>query len=197
MGLRLSCMALKRLARELLLPVALFTSGMLGQTQVALAATPTRAAIDNECSPGSAPVEPGDDSYPGGISLEASGLTPQHLEGVTTVSVDEAKCIVDRFGEAVVVIAAMDDRETLPNAHRLGGMTSKEVTKQAELSSALKQFTGGDLDRPILVYCHHRNCFLSYNAALRIMRAGYRQVFWMRSGIAGWKKAGYATSLAP
>ncbi len=41
-----------------------------------------------------------------------------------------------------------------------------------------------------------RECWVSYNAALRAINAGYTNVLWYRGGIEAWKAAGLPT-LAP
>jgi rhodanese-related sulfurtransferase len=165
--------------------------------QPAQAASPTRAQIDAACRPGTDPQKPGDDSYPGGLSPVAGALTPQSLPGATTVSVAEAKCLIDRFKDSVVVIAAMNDEDTLPGAHRFGDAASDDPSIQGEFAKIMARLTADDKSRPILVYCHHEQCFLSYNVALRTVQAGYKQVFWMRPGLAGWKAAGYALAPKP
>jgi rhodanese-related sulfurtransferase len=166
-------------------------------SQPAQAASPTRAQLDAACQPGSDPQKPGDDSYPGGLSPVAGALTPQMLPGATTVSVAEAKCLIDRFKDSVVVIAAMNDEDTLPGAHRFGDAASDDPSIQGEFAKIMARLTGDDKSRPILIYCHHEQCFLSYNVALRTVQAGYKQVFWMRPGIAGWKAAGYPLAPKP
>jgi sulfur-oxidizing protein SoxY len=59
----------------------------------------------------------------------------------------------------------------------------------------LGEATSNDLDRPVVVYCHER-CWLSWNAAKRAIRYGYRHVYWFPDGIEGWRAAGFATSVA-
>src|SRR5262249_16667725 len=45
-------------------------------------------------------------------------------------------------------------------------------------------------DTPLVFFCHSSKCWLSYNAALRAIGAGYTNVLWYRGGIAAWKAAG-------
>lgn len=59
-------------------------------------------------------------------------------------------------------------------------------------ASQLAQETAGDLDRPIVIYCHER-CWLSWNAAKRAIGYGYRNVHWFPEGIEGWRAAGFET----
>lgn len=38
---------------------------------------------------------------------------------------------------------------------------------------------------PLVFYCHHHHCWLSYNAALRAIKLGYTNVMWYRWGERG------------
>ena len=60
---------------------------------------------------------------------------------------------------------------------------------QAEFGAFLKQSTGGDMAKPLVFYCQGTHCWMSYNAALRAIRMGYRQVYWYRGGIEAWQQA--------
>jgi sulfur-oxidizing protein SoxY len=60
----------------------------------------------------------------------------------------------------------------------------------------LAEATENNLDRPVVVYCHER-CWLSWNAAKRAIRYGYRNVYWFPDGIEGWRAAGFATATVP
>lgn len=163
----------------------------------ASAQAPTRAAIDAACQPGADPKISGDENYAGGLSASGSGLTPQNIPGATTVSAREAKCIVDRFGGEVLVLAAMNDGDKLPGAIVASSAASADAALQPRYAAALAEISGGNKNRPIIVYCHHERCFLSYNVALRSVQAGYPNVFWMRPGIAAWKAAGYPVQAPP
>lgn len=143
----------------------------------AAAQTPTRAVIDAACKPGSDPHIPGNDSYPGGLSPSGGGLTPQHIPGATTVSAREAKCIIDRFGSEIVVLAAISDGEKLPGAIDASMAATAEAAIQADYATALAKVARGDKSRPVIIYCHHERCFLSYNVALRTVQAGYLNIF--------------------
>lgn len=60
----------------------------------------------------------------------------------------------------------------------------------------LADATANDLSRPVIVYCHER-CWLSWNAAKRAIRFGYRKVYWFPDGIEGWRAAGFETATVP
>ncbi|MCE7028627.1 PQQ-dependent catabolism-associated CXXCW motif protein [Jiella avicenniae] len=48
---------------------------------------------------------------------------------------------------------------------------------------------GGDKAAPVLFYCK-RDCWMSYNAAKRVIAAGYTAVYWYPEGTEGWEEAG-------
>lgn len=124
---------------------------------------------------------------------QRSELTPARVKGATTVSVGEAACLMEKLGERLVVVQAMGQSNAeLPRAQRMpraGASNADEATQQA-FTSELGALTGNDRARPVLFYCHHEYCHLSYNATLRAVKAGYRHVYWLRQGNQGWSKAG-------
>jgi PQQ-dependent catabolism-associated CXXCW motif protein len=65
---------------------------------------------------------------------------------------------------------------------------------QAALTQLLAQLTGGDQARPIVFFCASSECWLSYNAALRAVAAGYGRVYWYRGGVEAWAAAGLPTA---
>jgi rhodanese-related sulfurtransferase len=44
----------------------------------------------------------------------------------------------------------------------------------------------------VAFFCAGPRCWLSYNAALRAVRLGYRRVLWYRGGIEAWGAGGGA-----
>lgn len=91
------------------------------------------------------------------------------------------------------VIAAMNDPYSLPGAIALdyagNGGAFNDAT-QTKLATALKEFTGGDKRKEVVIYCHHSRCWLSYNAMLRVAQLGYTNLRWYRGGIEAWIDAG-------
>jgi PQQ-dependent catabolism-associated CXXCW motif protein len=75
------------------------------------------------------------------------------------------------------------------------GAGTLDTTTDNFYRQRLGEATGNDLDRPVVVYCHER-CWLSWNAAKRAIRYGYRHVYWFPDGIEGWKGAGFGTAVA-
>jgi PQQ-dependent catabolism-associated CXXCW motif protein len=54
---------------------------------------------------------------------------------------------------------------------------------------AVAKIAGNDPTRYLVVYCHP-NCWGSWNAAKRLVQAGYSHVAWYSPGIEGWAAAG-------
>ena len=61
---------------------------------------------------------------------------------------------------------------------------------QQQFVGMLQQRTGGRKDVPIILYCQSTQCWMSYNAALRAINAGYTNVLWYRGGIEAWQSVG-------
>lgn len=55
--------------------------------------------------------------------------------------------------------------------------------------AGLRQATGGDRGKPLVIYCQ-RACWMSWNAAKRAMAMGYTDVVWYPDGTDGWEEAG-------
>jgi PQQ-dependent catabolism-associated CXXCW motif protein len=53
----------------------------------------------------------------------------------------------------------------------------------------LLRLTGGDKEKPVLIYCLE-NCWMSWNAAKRAIGLGYRHVYWYPAGTDGWTRIG-------
>jgi PQQ-dependent catabolism-associated CXXCW motif protein len=56
------------------------------------------------------------------------------------------------------------------------------------LRTHLARVTGGDRTRTLVVYCL-RHCWMSWNAAKRILAMGYADVVWYPDGTDGWAEA--------
>lgn len=120
------------------------------------------------------------------------GSMPTSVAGVTLASPREAKCVIERVKD-IVIIAPMRDVEQLPGAVPIISLATSADSHDADakFTPAVSRLTGGDLARPILVYCHHTSCGFSYNAALHLRRLGYTNILWLREGLKGWEDAGY------
>ena len=57
------------------------------------------------------------------------------------------------------------------------------------LRTNLAHVTGGDRTKALVIYCL-RDCWMSWNAAKRILAMGYANVVWYPDGTDGWAEAG-------
>ncbi|MDN3920801.1 rhodanese-like domain-containing protein [Roseateles violae] len=135
-----------------------------------------------------------------GADPAVPGSTVAQIDGVTTVSPREAKCLLDKLGSQLVVIQAVsDEQQQLPNAQLVpdAARMSYDTERQKLVAAQYALLTGGDRQRPLLVYCHSASCGYSAHAARHAVAAGYQNIFWLREGNEGWRKAGYAFGFGP
>lgn len=115
-------------------------------------------------------------ALPGGQIVSTQGLVDAYLAEVPMI-------VIDVLGETY----------GLPDAYVVPDMASPghfQDRIQQQTNSWLYSLTGGDASYPIVVYCSDPMCWLSYNGALRVVNAGYQNVFWYRGGLQAWKMAG-------
>ena len=95
-----------------------------------------------------------------------------------------------------VVVDVYSPRESLPGAIYLKGFGSPRPTEGriAQTRAALDPITGGDRNRAIVFLCASSTCWLSDNAALFALEAGYSDVLWYRGGLLSWKTARQETA---
>lgn len=81
--------------------------------------------------------------------------------------------------------------EAIPGSTWVPGAGMGEIP--ADIDSYFREYlsrrTDGNLDHPVVIYCHE-HCWLSWNAAKRAINYGYRRVYWFPEGIEGWRAAG-------
>ena len=85
---------------------------------------------------------------------------------------------------------------TIPGSLWMPGVGLGEVPVSVDdfFRQRLEAAIDNHLARPVVVYCHRR-CWLSWNAAKRAISYGYRNIYWYRDGIEGWKAAHYPTAV--
>lgn len=112
----------------------------------------------------------------GGYVVTTQGLVEAYAQGIDMV-------VIDVLGGQYALPNAM----TAP-AMAQGGHFGDRIQQQT--SQWLGQLTRGNTGAPIIIYCSDPMCWLSYNAALRAIAAGYTNVYWYRGGIQAWQMAG-------
>lgn len=129
-----------------------------------------------------------------------SDMTPQALEGITTVGTqDLAKALLGDKPPAVIEVWG-GANEVIPTSKSItnGGLAFEAPTGEGIYSKrfvALLELHAPDKNHPVVFYCAGRDCWLAVNAALRAKAAGYTQVQWYRGGYTAWKAAGLPLAL--
>lgn len=140
---------------------------------------------------------------------DVNAPTPTTLQGATVVNAKQVRKLLGTGAVVIDVSNAPRRPEHLapgapwiPTAHPGipgalwipgAGMGVVPVSVEAYFRAKLTASTGGDLARPIVIYCHSR-CWLSWNAAKRAVSYGYRNVSWFPQGIEGWRASGQSTT---
>jgi PQQ-dependent catabolism-associated CXXCW motif protein len=123
-----------------------------------------------------------------------SSPTPMEIPGGLRVTTDELRSMLKSTPLPILIdVASGNEHETLPGAYWLPGAGRganfiDEV--QASLDRFLEKVTEGNRNRALVFFCVNLECWLSYNAALRAVAAGYTAVFWYRGGLSAWRSAG-------
>jgi PQQ-dependent catabolism-associated CXXCW motif protein len=149
----------------------------------------------------------GNEEY-GGALTSAKGYrlsdvhdaTPQSLAHIRTIGTqDLAKALLDPVRPVVIDVwgganDALPTAETLLNGGLAFDNSEKELPYHQRFT-ALLNLLAPDKNRPIVFYCTGHDCWLSANAAMRAVEAGYTQVLWYRGGYSAWKAAALPTAL--
>ena len=119
--------------------------------------------------------------------------TPVELPGAKRITTQELL----QIGSKSLLIDVLNDsgnHVTIPGAVHVPGSGNYgngrfDGRLQLNLSNVLATLTQRNGEYPIVFFCEGAQCWESYNAALRAMQMGYRNVSWYRGGIASWKAA--------
>lgn len=120
---------------------------------------------------------PTPNQIPGGQVITTKGLLPL-IQGGTGVPV----LVLDVLG---------NPQMQLPNAAPAAFAAQAgdfNDTVQQQFGQMLMQLTQGNKQIPIVTYCQGPQCWMSYNAALRAIALGYRNVLWYRGGLEAWQQ---------
>ena len=118
--------------------------------------------------------------------------TPTAIPGANAVSTAALAGAI-ASGQQMVLIDVLGGQYSLPRALMAPALASPgnfQDRTQQQASQWLNQITGGRRDLPIVIYCSDPHCWLSYNATLRVVNAGFANVYWYRGGITAWQMAG-------
>jgi PQQ-dependent catabolism-associated CXXCW motif protein len=131
--------------------------------------------------------------------------TPATLEGARVVNTVQAEQIWKSGGAVFIdvlphaprpaslppgTIWREKPRRNIPGSMWLPdtGYGALAPVTEAYLRTNLARATGGDQNKTIVVYCL-RDCWMSWNAAKRVLGLGYVNVVWYPDGTDGWEEA--------
>jgi PQQ-dependent catabolism-associated CXXCW motif protein len=122
------------------------------------------------------------------------GATPTAVAGAKVVDAAGVSAMMNSARPPILLdVATGQERRSLPGSVWLpgaGACDRENPRVQARLEARVAELTGADKGRPLVVFCASRNCWLSYNAALRLAHAGYTDLAWFRDGTEGWQRSG-------
>jgi len=124
--------------------------------------------------------------------------TPTAVPGAQTVTTEGLAAAMSQ-GMQLVLIDVLGGDYSLPNAlvvPELANPGNLNDRIQQQATQWLGQVTQGKTDAPVVIYCSGPECWLSYNAVLRTVAAGYTNVYWYRGGLEAWQMAGLQLSPA-
>ncbi len=171
--------------RHLLALLAMLASG-LAWGQVAFPASAQATVFSNEVKDwGVAPT----------ASLKMPPYhapTPLSIPGARVIKTLELKALME-VNPKVVVVDVLDgkNRVTVPGAYWMSGAGDGKfyAAEKARFTAALDKLTEGDKSRPVVFLCISSECWLSYNASLHALEAGFKDVIWYRGGSDAWNGA--------
>ncbi|HNC91792.1 MAG TPA: rhodanese-like domain-containing protein [Anaerolineales bacterium] len=118
--------------------------------------------------------------------------TPTAIPGARVIKTLELKALLDA-NKNVLVIDVLDtkSRKSIPGAFWMPGAGDGQFfgAEKSRLAAALEKLSSGDKARPLVFLCLSSECWLSYNASLHALEAGYKDVIWYRGGTNSWTGA--------
>lgn len=127
---------------------------------------------------------------------EVHGATPTAAPaGSKTISTQELVKLY-KSDPGLVVLDSLHinaaKKQSLPGANWLHGAGWAEAkvntTIEKNFAKAMAAIAPSK-DTPIVSYCENWECWLSWNAAMRLSVLGYSRIYWYRGGIDAWKAA--------
>ncbi len=122
---------------------------------------------------------------------------PCTLRGVVRIDTAAlARMLSD--GQRPILVDVSPDHGMMPGAFALlgAGASFDDATQEAAVHQrfeGLVRAASPDPQQPLVFYGGARAGWLSANAALRAVQAGYKQVYWYRGGLPAWTAAGLPT----
>jgi len=139
------------------------------------------------------------------------GAVPATLAGGTVIGTADLAALVERGGAVLIDVAPAPrapeglapgttwtppPHRSLPGSVWLPGVGQGELPPDVDawFRARLAELTGGDRNRPVVLFCHP-DCWISWNAAKRAILYGYTGVYWYPDGVEGWQDADMPTAV--
>ena len=121
------------------------------------------------------------------------GPTPSSIPGGQVITTQGLQQLVGARQTPFLLLDVLGGPQAIPGAQYAVPAaqpgTFDDATQQ-QFGQFLQRATNGNKEMPLVLYCQSRECWMSYNAALRAINLGYRNVLWYRGGIEAWQAAG-------
>lgn len=132
------------------------------------------------------------------LKSDVGNRTPLDIPGARRITTRELQPMMSQ----VLLLDVLDNKHsaTLPDAIYVpgaGNFGRFDDQLQSRLFRLLSDLTNRDMNRPIVFFCEGPKCWESYNAALRAVNLGFRNVLWYRGGLASWTDANLPLSSVP
>ena len=125
----------------------------------------------------------------------AAVITPESLPGTTVVTAEKAKAMA----ESGVLIVDTRVANEYVEQHIKGAVnipykekSAKSVNFDASQDSFDLSKLPADKNTPVILYCNAGECWKSYKSSVVAVKAGYKNIYWLRGGIPEWKAKGFA-----
>lgn len=119
----------------------------------------------------------------GSVAVNAGDVSPQTVDGATTVDAAKAKAL---FDSGVVFIDVRSDKDWA--AGRIPDAVHIELKKQFNEGALAAEVQKGD---NVVIYCNGESCMRSSKASAQAVSWGFTGVHYFRDGFPAWKAAGY------
>ena len=121
------------------------------------------------------------------------GPTPNTIPGGQVITTKGLVALLQSPQVRAHVFDVLGGPQQLPNAIAAAPASapgSFNDDTQQRFGQMLQQVTQGNREAPLVFYCQGPQCWMSYNASLRAINLGYKNVLWYRGGIEAWQHAG-------
>jgi rhodanese-related sulfurtransferase len=117
--------------------------------------------------------------------------TPMSIPGGRTLLTQDVVRLLASASQPVILTTS-NDMLTIPGTIYVNMPMSGSLKDdwQPRVQRLMDELTGGEKDRPVLVFSYNQNRWSSRNLALRLIALGYTNVNWYRGGWEAWEASG-------